>query len=82
MPRTFTPLTPDAIPGRGYHVAIDAEFVALDMEEKAIRSDGTKSMVRPSQLSLARVSVLHGEHPRFGQPFIDVCSPSPPFISL
>jgi PAB-dependent poly(A)-specific ribonuclease subunit 2 len=70
-PRTFVPLAADQVPGAGYHVAIDAEFVALHMEEAAIRSDGTKSTLKPSQLCLARVSALHGEAPRFGQAFLD-----------
>jgi PAB-dependent poly(A)-specific ribonuclease subunit 2 len=35
------------------------------------RSDGTKNILRPSHMSLARVSVLRGEGPSEGVPFID-----------
>ena len=35
------------------------------------RSDGTKKILRPSHMSLARVSVLRGEGPKEGEPFID-----------
>jgi PAB-dependent poly(A)-specific ribonuclease subunit 2 len=41
------------------------------MEEKGIKSDGTKSTIKPSQLCLARVSAIHGEGPRFGEAFLD-----------
>lgn len=50
---------------------MDAEFVMLQQEETEIISDGTKSLVRPKQLSLARVSVIRGEGPEKGVPFID-----------
>lgn len=55
----------------GTLVAIDAEFVALQNEELEIRSDGTRHTIQPSRLSLARVSVLRGEGPKVGKPFID-----------
>ncbi|CAB4393897.1 unnamed protein product [Rhizophagus irregularis] len=64
-------LTPEELPQPGTLVAIDAEFVALSQEETEIRSDGTKSVIRPSRLSLARVSVLRGEGAKEGFPFID-----------
>ena len=35
------------------------------------RSDGTKRVIRPARLSLARVSVLRGDGPKEGVPFID-----------
>lgn len=35
------------------------------------RSDGTKNILRPSHMSLARVSVLRGEGEMEGTPFID-----------
>ncbi|KAJ3300465.1 poly(A)-specific ribonuclease [Borealophlyctis nickersoniae] len=44
---------------------------AMKQEETEIRSDGTKSVLRPSRFSLARVSVLRGEGPDEGVPFID-----------
>ncbi|KAI9469074.1 MAG: ubiquitin carboxyl-terminal hydrolase-domain-containing protein [Benjaminiella poitrasii] len=65
-------LTEDEMPKPGTLVAIDAEFVALQQEETEIRSDGTKSLIRPSTLTLARVSVLRGDTgPNEGVPFID-----------
>ena len=62
-----TLLTPEELPGPGTLVAIDAEFVALQQEEMEFRSDGTKSVLRPSHMSLARVSVLRENE----VPFID-----------
>jgi PAB-dependent poly(A)-specific ribonuclease subunit 2 len=60
------------MPKAGTLISIDAEFVALSQEETEIRSDGTKSVIRPSRLSLARVSVLRGESGEMeGIPFID-----------
>ena len=52
-------------------VAIDAEFVSMQQEETEFRSDGTKRVIRPARLSLARVSVLRGDGPKQGVPFID-----------
>lgn len=52
-------------------VAIDAEFVSMQQEETEFRSDGTKKVIRPARLSLARVSVLRGDGPKAGVPFID-----------
>ena len=43
----------------------------LAQEETEFRSDGTKKILRPARLSLARVSVLRGDGPRKGVPFID-----------
>ncbi|EIE87541.1 hypothetical protein RO3G_12252 [Rhizopus delemar RA 99-880] len=65
-------LSTEEMPKKGMLVAIDAEFVALEQEETEIRSDGTKSLIRPSTLTLARVSVLRGDDgPKEGVPFID-----------
>jgi PAB-dependent poly(A)-specific ribonuclease subunit 2 len=65
-------LKEDEMPKAGTLVAIDAEFVALQQEETEIRSDGTKSLIRPSTLTLARVSVLRGDDgEKEGVPFID-----------
>lgn len=58
-------------PGYGTLVAMDTEFVMLQHEETEIISDGTKSLMRPKELSLARVSVVRGEGPKQGVPFID-----------
>ncbi|PWN52754.1 hypothetical protein IE53DRAFT_366908 [Violaceomyces palustris] len=65
------PLARDEIPKPGTLVSIDAEFVALNQEELEVRSDGTRSVIRPTRLSLARVSVLRGQGPKEGKPFID-----------
>ena len=40
-------------------------------EEMEFRSDGTKNVLRPPHLSLARVSVLRGNGELVGTPFID-----------
>jgi hypothetical protein len=40
-------------------------------EETEYRSDGTNRIIRPARLSLARVSVLRGDGPKEGVPFID-----------
>lgn len=60
-------LTPEELPQQGDPIAIDAEFVALQQEELEFRSDGTKKTLRPSHMSLARVSVLRED----STPFID-----------
>ncbi len=64
-------LSEDELPGPGTLVAIDAEFVALNQEELEIRSDGTRSVIRPTRLSLARVSVVRGQGDKEGDAFID-----------
>ncbi|KAI9673043.1 MAG: poly(A)-specific ribonuclease [Caeruleum heppii] len=58
-------------PAAGMHVAIDAEFVALQQEEIEIKADGSRETIRPSRLGLARVSVLRGSGEDEGLPFID-----------
>ncbi|KAI0933597.1 hypothetical protein AcW1_005383 [Taiwanofungus camphoratus] len=65
------PLHRDELPNPGTLIAIDAEFVSMQQEETEYRSDGTKKVLRPARLSLARVSVLRGEGPKEGLPFID-----------
>ncbi|KAI0078959.1 hypothetical protein K474DRAFT_1659644 [Panus rudis PR-1116 ss-1] len=64
-------LAPEELPRPGTLVAIDAEFVLMQQEETEYRSDGTKKVIRPARLSLARVSVLRGDGPKEGVPFID-----------
>ncbi|KAF9228724.1 hypothetical protein BS17DRAFT_724469 [Gyrodon lividus] len=61
----------EELPKPGTLVAIDAEFVSMQQEETEYRSDGTKRVIRPARLSLARVSVLRGDFPKEGVPFID-----------
>ena len=43
----------------------------MKQEETEFRSDGTTRVLRPARLSLARVSVLRGDGPNEGVPFID-----------
>lgn len=64
-------LRADELPRPGTFVAIDAEFVSMQQEESELRSDGTNRILRPARLSLARVSVLRGDGPKQGTPFID-----------
>jgi len=64
-------LHPKELPHPGTLVAIDAEFVSMQQEETEFRSDGTNKILRPARLSLARVSVLRGDGPKQGIPFID-----------
>ncbi|KAE9386325.1 PAB-dependent poly(A)-specific ribonuclease subunit PAN2 [Gymnopus androsaceus JB14] len=59
------------LPTPGTVVAVDAEFVSMQQEETEYRSDGTKKVIRPARLSLARVSCLRGNGPKEGKPFID-----------
>ena len=40
-------------------------------EEAELRSDGTRSMIKPSQMSLARVTCVRSAGPLSGEPFID-----------
>ncbi|KAK4058405.1 poly(A)-specific ribonuclease [Microbotryomycetes sp. JL221] len=66
------PLEKTEVPIRpGMLVPIDAEFVSLQQEEAEFHSDGTKKIIRPSRMTLARVSVLRGEGENTGIPFID-----------
>lgn len=64
-------LSPEELPKPGTLVAIDTEFVALALEDVEISSDGTRAVVEPSRLALARVSVLRGGGDDEGEPFID-----------
>ena len=60
----YTPLAAEELPTLvrpGALCAIDAEFVARREEENEIRPDGSRALLRPSRLALARVSVVRGE---------------------
>ncbi|CCA66899.1 related to PAN2-component of Pab1p-stimulated poly(A) ribonuclease [Serendipita indica DSM 11827] len=61
----------DELPKPGTIVAIDAEFVQMQLEETEVFGDGTRRILRPARLGLARVSVLRGSGPKEGVPFID-----------
>lgn len=66
-------LTPNELPKPGTLISIDAEFVSLQQEELEFRSDGTKKIIKPTLMSLARISVLRGPEPPHLEavPFID-----------
>ena len=53
------------------HVQSLSSLFNITQEETEFRSDGTKKVLRPARLSLARVSVLRGSGPQQGVPFID-----------
>ncbi|CAM9165920.1 unnamed protein product [Phaeothamnion confervicola] len=53
-------LHPSQLPGRGDVVAIDAEFVTLELEQVRLRPDGSRAVLRPARQAPARVSVVDG----------------------
>lgn len=65
-------LTREEAPAYGSLVAIDAEFVSLRPDVAEISYTGRRNMVRPTLMSLARVSVLRGDAgAKYAVPFID-----------
>lgn len=70
---TVIPLDKDTEepPCPGTLIALDAEFVSLQTEESEVKADGSRVVVRPSRLGLARVSVLRGSGELEENPFLD-----------
>lgn len=64
-------LTQEEAPQPGTLVALDAEFVVLAREQHEMALDGTRVLVTPKRLALARVSVVRGSGEKKGVAFID-----------
>lgn len=70
-PATFAPLGITEHLEKGDLVGIDAEFVTVNQEEAEVKCDGTHTTLKPSQMSVARITVVRGKGPLEGTPFID-----------
>lgn len=58
-------------PQPGTPIALDTEFVELERAEIDVKADGSQETIRPAKNGLARISVLRGDGPEEGRPFID-----------
>ena len=68
---TYTQVVRETLPQPGDELAIDSEFVLIRDEEVIERPGGVRTVVRPSEFSLARVSVLETKSRREGTCIID-----------
>lgn len=65
-------LQPDEdAPGKGTVLALDCEFVMVSREEADILGDGSREVVVPARMALARVSVIRGYGRLHGRALID-----------
>ncbi|CCE82490.1 Piso0_002217 [Millerozyma farinosa CBS 7064] len=71
MKKEYELLTRDEAPQVGSLLAIDAEFVVLNSEKVEIDCDGTRTLVKPRKISLARISAIRGKGKMRSTPFID-----------
>eukprot|EP00177_Eucheuma_denticulatum_P002958 GFKZ01005316.1.p1 GENE.GFKZ01005316.1~~GFKZ01005316.1.p1 ORF type:complete len:1287 (-),score=162.64 GFKZ01005316.1:648-4106(-) len=58
-------------PGKGSLLGLDCEFVMVGRDEAEIYGDGSRQVVVPARLALARVSVIRGYGPLKGCALID-----------
>ena len=68
---SLVPLQSYELTKKGFLCALDAEFVSLQEEEVEFKSDGSRTIKKPTRLHLARVSILRGDGLHEGKPFID-----------
>lgn len=61
----------EATPGKGSVLALDCEFVMVGRDEADIFCDGTRQVVIPARMALARVSVIRGDGALKGTALID-----------
>ena len=75
---TFKTLSEAEFPRKGDRVAIDTEFVNVEMEQATLSAKGQRVVTKEGRQALARVSVIHGET---NIPFIDdYIVPSEPVV--